>query len=177
MTAEYQSYTDHELLLAYVAMMAELRRRGIIRSSNNPVADHAEGLIARALNLTLAGRSAAGYDAVDSKGLKYQIKGRRVTQENPSTHLSHIRRLEYRPFDLLAAVIFDANFCVGYAALIPPEVVLERSRFSKHSNAHIFLFKRNVLTDPRVTDITSKITEQESQLPTEIQGRVRGVVP
>ena len=177
MSAEFQTHTDHELLLAYVAVMAELRRRGITRSSNNPVADHAEGVIARALNLTLAGRSAAGYDAVDSKGLKYQIKGRRVTQENPSTQLSHIRRLEDRPFDLLAAVIFDANFCVEYAALIPPEVVLERARFSKHANAHIFLFKRDVLTDPRVTEITSKITEQESQLPTEIQGRVHSAVP
>jgi hypothetical protein len=44
--AEYRSYTDHELLLAYVAVMAELRRREITRSSNCFVADHAEGLIA-----------------------------------------------------------------------------------------------------------------------------------
>jgi hypothetical protein len=119
MSVAYTSYTDDELLLAYVAVMAELRRRGIIRSSNNPVADYAEGLIARSLNLTLAGRSAAGYDAVDSQGLKYQIKGRRLTPENPSTQLSHIRRLESRPFDVLAAVIFDVNFSVDYAALIP----------------------------------------------------------
>jgi hypothetical protein len=158
MSVAYTSYTDDELLLAYVAVMAELRRRGITRSSNNPVADYAEGLIARSLNLTLAGRSAAGYDAVDSQGLKYQIKGRRLTPENPSTQLSHIRRLESRPFDVLAAVIFDVNFSVDYAALIPPEVVLERARFSAHANAHIFLFKRDVLSDPRVTDITSKLT-------------------
>jgi hypothetical protein len=155
---EYESYSDHDLLLAYVAVMAELRRRGVIRSSNNPVADYAEGLFARSLNLRLAGRSAAGYDAVDSAGLKYQIKGRRVTPENPSTQLSHIRCLESRPFDVLAAVIFDATFSVDYAALIPPEVVLEQARFSAHANAHIFLFKRDVLSDPRVTDITSKLT-------------------
>lgn len=160
MNARYTSYTDHELLLAYVAVMTELRRRGITRSSNNPVADYAEGLIAQALNLQLAGRSAAGYDAVDSQGVKYQIKARRVTPENPSTQLSHIRRLELRPFDLLAAVIFDASFSIEYAALIPPEVVLERARFSAHANAHIFLFKRDVLADPRVTDITSKLTRQ-----------------
>ncbi len=81
-----------------------------------------------------------------------------MTPENPSTQLSHIRRLDKRPFDLLAAVIFDADFRVEYAATIPPEVVLERARFSKHANAHIFVFKRDVLTDPRVTDITGKLT-------------------
>lgn len=153
----YESYTDHDLLLAYVAVMDELRTRGITRSSNNPVADYAEGLIAKALTLQLAGRSAAGYDAVDSAGLKYQIKARRITPANASTQLSHIRRLEDRPFDLLAAVIFAADFSVEYAALIPPEVVLERARFSQHANAHIFLFKRAVLADPRVTDITKQI--------------------
>lgn len=154
---EYSSHTDHQLLLAYVAVMDELRARGITRSSNNPVADYAEGLIAKSLGLQLAGRSAAGYDAVDSAGVKYQIKARRITPANPSTQLSHIRRLEARPFDLLAAVIFAADFSVQYAALMPPEVVLERARFSAHANAHIFLFKRDVLADPRVTDITSRL--------------------
>ncbi len=34
---------------------------------------------------------------------------------------------------------------------------MEFSRFSEHSNSHIFMFRRNVLEDPRVTDITSTL--------------------
>jgi hypothetical protein len=42
------SLKDGELLLAYARLMEELRSRGIVRSSNNPVADFTEFLVARA---------------------------------------------------------------------------------------------------------------------------------
>jgi hypothetical protein len=137
--------------------MEELRSRKVIRSSNNPVADYTELLVSSVLGLSLLGRSAAGYDATDVSGVRYQIKGRRITTHNKSTRLSAIRNLDSRPFDILAAVIYTSNFEIDYAALIPIEMIAELSGFSKHINGSFFHFRRSVLNDPRVTNITSKL--------------------
>ena len=138
--------------------MAELKDRGVVRSSNNPVADYTETLVSRALGLSLESQSQAGYDARGADGTRYQIKGRRLTSHNRSTQLSALRNLAQRPFDTLAAVAYSQDLSVLYGALIPIEVVTELSRFSTHRNSHIFMFRRNVLEDPRVTDITAVLS-------------------
>ncbi|OOG52346.1 hypothetical protein B0E48_17330 [Rhodanobacter sp. C03] len=138
--------------------MSALRDRGIVRSSNNPVADYTETLVSRVLGLSLESQSQAGYDARGTDGTRYQIKGRRLTPHNKSTQLSALRNLALRPFDTLAAVVYATDLSVLYGALIPIEVVAELSRFSTHSNSHIFLFRRNVLEDSRVTDITAALS-------------------
>ena len=137
--------------------MTELRDRGIVRSSNNPVADYTETLVSRALGLSLESQSQAGYDARGADGTRYQIKGRRLTAHNKSTQLSALRNLAQRPFDVLAAVAYSQDLSVLYGALIPIEVVTELSRFTAHSNSHIFMFRRSVLEDSRVTDITAAL--------------------
>src|SRR5262245_42017256 len=107
---DWSSYTDAEVLRAYAELMDELRSRGVCRSSNNPVADYTEWLVAKKLSLELRGNSASGYDAVDEAGRRYQVKGRRLTPQNQSTQLSALRNLEDVPFDLLAAVVYNPDF-------------------------------------------------------------------
>src|SRR5262249_4737427 len=99
----------------------------------------------------------AGYDALDVNGKKYQIKGRRLTPQNSSTELSAIRNFNNRPFDLLVAVVYHPDFTVDYAGIVPYEVVGERSKYVKHTNSNRLLMKRDVLTDTRVIDITSRL--------------------
>ena len=148
---------NKQLLGTYCSLMSELRVRGIVRSSNNPIADYTESLVCGALGLSLESQSRAGYDALSSDGTRYQIKGRRLTPQNKSTQLSAMRNLALRPFDILVAVVYSVDLSVLYGALIPVEVVTEQSRFSKHSNSHVFMFRRSVLEDSRVTDITSQL--------------------
>ena len=146
-----------ELLKLYANVLEELRRRGVTRSSNNPAADYTEHLVATRLGLKLSGNSAAGFDAVDDHGTRYQIKGRRLTPENQSTELSAIRRLPERPFDVLIAVVYRPDFSVDYAAQVPYEVVSELATYAKHTNAYRFLMRRAILDDPRVTDVTQRL--------------------
>jgi len=68
-----------ELLRAHGIVLDELRRREILRSANSPISDYAEVLYCRAFGWTRAGNSAAGYDATDVEGQRYQIKARRIT--------------------------------------------------------------------------------------------------
>jgi len=58
-------------------LLTELRRRNIVRSSNNPTGDYGEFVFATAFGWTLNGNSSADTDALDSDGIRHQIKCRR----------------------------------------------------------------------------------------------------
>ena len=160
---DWSKFDDKQLLGAYCALMSELKGRGIVRSANNPIADYSEALVSRALGLSLEPQSTAGYDALGADGTRYQIKGRRLTAHNSSTQLGAIRNLAQRPFDVLAAVVYSQDLAVLYGALIPVEVVAELGRYSPHSNSHVVMFRRNVLEDVRVTDITHALAAPVAQ--------------
>jgi len=149
--------TDRQLLELYCALMAKLRERSIIRSSNNPVADYTETLVAKALGIRLENNSKAGYDAIDADGTRYQIKGRRLTPENMNPQLSAIRNLAGNPFDVLAAVLFDNGLNVTCAALIPRSVVQLLGRYTAHTNSHTFHFRKTVLNVDGVRDVTEEV--------------------
>ena len=155
---DWSKLDEKQLLGAYCSLMSELKDRGVVRSSNNPIADYTESLVSQALGLVLESQSQAGFDARGTDGTRYQIKGRRLTSHNNSTQLSALRNLAQRPFDTLAAVAYSQDLSVLYGALVPIDVVVELSRFSSHSNSHIFMFRRNLLEDSRVTDITAALS-------------------
>jgi hypothetical protein len=147
-----------ELLQQHSAIIDELKRRSIVRTKNNPVGDYTEWLVAKGLGLELAGNSSAGYDGIDSEGVKIQIKGRRITPENKSRQLSAIRKLKEKDFDQLAAVIFNENYEIIDAVLIPHEVIEEYASYRSHVNAHILHLKGPILNDPRIKDIKRLIS-------------------
>ena len=103
--------------------MDELRTRDVLRSENNPTGDLAEFLFCKAYGWTQASNSEKGFDATDGAGTRYQIKGRRLNRHrrDKSRQLSAIR--DFKGFDFLAAVLFDHDYRVERAALIPRAVV------------------------------------------------------
>ena len=113
--------------------------------------------MAKALGLELQANSKAGYDGIYKNGVRVQIKGRRVTPDNKSRQLSAIRKYGEKDFDELAAVIYDENFDVIEALLIPHEVVGEYASYREHVNAHILILKGPVLSDPRVKCIKQAV--------------------
>ena len=160
MTENLESLPLADLLKSYCNVLNELRRRGITRSSNNPVADYTEHLVARALGLTRTGNSVPGHDAVDLEGRRYQIKGQRLTPQNPSTQLSAIRNLPKRSFEFLIAVVYRPDFVVDYAAQVPYETVVQLSTYNAHTNSHRLLMKRAFLVHPGVIDVTSRVAAE-----------------
>jgi hypothetical protein len=65
---DVQKLTVSELLSAYGAIIDELRRRKIVRSSNSPRSDYAELLFCKAFGWSRENNSAAGHDASDNMG-------------------------------------------------------------------------------------------------------------
>ncbi len=146
--------SDAELARLWAEVMIELRARDLVRSANNPVADFAERIAADHLGLTLVdNKSAKGYDAVDSAGRRYQIKGRRITPQNQSRQLSAIRDLADRQFDFLVAVIFDQWLQLIELWKIPHHLVEPHARYSNHVRAHLLNAKGPILAHPDVEQV------------------------
>ena len=154
---DFTKLTISELLASHSAVLNELRHRNVIRSNNNPTGDYAEWLVSTKLNLILETNSAKGFDARDSNGLRYQIKGRRVTSRNNSTQLGVIRNLDSKDFDFLLAVIFDVNWQVLYAAKIPHETIPLLSAFHPHVNGHIMHLRPAIFDKQSTEDISDEL--------------------
>lgn len=148
-----------ELLRLYTDLLKELANRGIVRSANNPVAGVGEYLVARALELKPAPLSTKGYNATDSKGKKYEIKSRRLTQSNQSRMLSAIRDCKSGHFDFLVGVLFNEDFSLYKGCLIPHSIVLLKSTFKEHVNAHILELDDTLWSCEGVIDITKKLRD------------------
>jgi hypothetical protein len=115
----------------------------------------AEYLFCQALSLTPT--PTTHIDAVDRDGKRYQIKGRRVTERNPSREFGAIREMAGQHFDFLAGLLFGEMFDVRRAALIPHAVVMERATFVERSNSHKFLLRDDIWNDSGVCDVTDKL--------------------
>ncbi|GLS36569.1 hypothetical protein GCM10010869_21580 [Mesorhizobium tianshanense] len=156
-TDRMKSLSVAELLVLHAQIGEELRDRGVVRSANNPTGDLAKYLFCRAFGWRQAPNSERGYDAIGTDGTRYQIKGRRIHRRNKSRQLSAIRDIEGGHFDVLAGVLFDDDFNVVKAALIPIAFVVERSTYIAHTNSNKFMLRDDVWTTPGVRDVTAEI--------------------
>ena len=159
-----RSLAVSELLALHGHIIEELRDRQILRTKNNPVADYAEYLVCRALSLTLAEKSTKGYDAMDERDFRYEVKARRLTDYNGSRMLSAIRSLEDRHFDFLVGVLFDSEFRIMRAAMIPYDIIKSVANYRKHTNAWVVHLSDTLWDKPGVRDITNKLTDAQLKL-------------
>lgn len=156
---DLRTHSVAELLALYTQLLNELTARRVLRSSNNPVADYSEWLVAKAFGLELASKSVAGYDAEAPDGTRYQVKGRRPTATNPSRQLSFIRGFdrEVEPFDYLVGVLFNEDFTVMRAAQIPVETVRQHATWIAHVNGWRFILRDSVWELPGVLEVTETL--------------------
>ena len=153
-----------QLLATHGYIIEVLRDRDILRSKNNPVGDYAEFLTCRALSLNLADKSTKGHDATDDNGLRYEVKARRLTDDNGSRQLSAIRSLEERHFDFLIGVLFDAEFRIVRAAMIPWDIINTVATYKPHTNAWVVILRESLWDQTGVRDVTDKLVAAQKEL-------------
>ena len=162
--------TDQQLFELHSNIEDELLGREIIGTRNNPTGDLAEHLFCKAFpRWKPADNSQKGFDAIGPAPdkLRYQIKGRRIAEPNGSRQLSAIRNLKEEHFDSLAGLLFNRDYSVYKAVLIPHAVLmgLDKDRrhiaFQEHTRSHVFLLVED-FWDKRwkaegVRDVTAKL--------------------
>jgi hypothetical protein len=149
--------TPPELLALHGKLADELRTRGICRSANSPTGDLPEYLSCKAFGWKQAGNSHSNIHAVGLDAVRYQIKGRRITSFNSSRQLSALRDLGGARCDFLAGVLFNGDFGVMRAALIPHAIALERASFVERTNSHRFRLRDDIWNAHGVRDVTMEL--------------------
>lgn len=163
-STDLRSAKPEDLLALFARIVDELLSQGVVRSTNNPVADYSEYLTARAFGLTLVANSSIGFDAIGEDDVRYQVKARRLTARNGSRQLGFIRGLETDedPFDVLVGILFNADFTVLRAAMVPIEVVRARVARINYVNAWRLVLTDAVWSVPGVEDVTDRIRSAAS---------------
>ncbi|MFD2938770.1 DUF6998 domain-containing protein [Flavobacterium notoginsengisoli] len=151
---ELKKLTEKELMRLNSEIMDELKARKIIRTRNNPIADYCEWYVAKKFKWNLQISSNSGFDAIDSKNLRVQIKCRTLINGKGTKQLGVIRKLNDDTFDYLIALLFDENTEVIKGYKISKELIRKYSKYNKHQNGHILNLKGNLLTDEKLEDIT-----------------------
>jgi len=157
---DFTSFTEFELLQAHASVIDELLRRGVVRTRNNPIGDFTEWLICDRLSLQIQPNSKSSYDGVDSDGIRYQIKGRRLESKTAAAQLSVIRNFEEKGFDFLVAVIYNSDYSIRFAAQIPHSVVPKIATYRKHVNGHVAIIRDTVFDYSGVSDITARLQNE-----------------
>lgn len=113
-----------DLLKLNAETISELKRREIVRTSNSPLGDYAEFLYCKAYGWEQKNNSEKDIDAVDTNGIRYQIKSRTLKNGKVKIPLSAIRRLPENIFDFAAVILFNPNYSIYRSALIPHKIIL-----------------------------------------------------
>lgn len=158
---ELTEKTMLQLLALHSSILDVLKKRGVLRTQNNPTGDYTEWLVSNRLGLKLETNSAIGLDAKDGEGKCYQIKGRRVTPEHKSEQLGVIRGLDLEKpkFNFLIGVIFDKDWQVIRAAKIPHSLISEIATYRKHQNGHVMYLRRSIFDIAGVENISHALVE------------------
>src|SRR5258708_5006629 len=101
-------------------------------------------------------------DATDAAPVRYQIKRRRLTTHNNSRQLGALRDLSAQGFDVLAAVLFQEDYRVLKAALIPHARIGDLAKRVERTNSWRFLLRDAIWSVPDVRDATHDLRKAEA---------------
>ena len=152
MKTDFNDRNDAQLIALYGEVMAELLKRGIVHSGNNPIADMAERVIANYFEVDPAPPNQKSYDVVTVDGKKLQVKALRQTKSS-RRNLSALRDLD---FDQLVAVIFATDMQLIEAVFIPIDAVRDHMGWSSTWKAHRLAVTKKLLADSRVERIPAE---------------------
>jgi len=144
MSTNIETMPVAELLSTYRRILRELRRRGTIRTNNAPAGDFAELLVQQYLGGQLAETpSEKGWD-ISANGKQYQVKARLVDdpRNNGQRLLSVFRSWG---FDLGVIVLFDDDFKVWKASIVPVETMRQRTYPSKQLGGDLLYAKDDLM--------------------------------
>ena len=141
-----------DLLGQYSAILAELRRRGVVRTGNAPLGDYAEHLAQQVYGGTIEPNSKKGYDIAAADGRLVQVKARTLNSAtSPSATFSAFRTFG---FDVATFLAFDGGtYDLLWAREMAPADIQEIARWSKHVNGFLL---RIPLAERHGVDVTDQ---------------------
>ncbi|OCB35448.1 hypothetical protein A5676_23875 [Mycobacterium malmoense] len=120
-----------DLLRLELAITAELRLRGLVRTNNKPLGDIAENVVWRARGGVLEPNSTKSHDITTVDGHRIQVKAMGGRSAGPAAKFSPFRSVDFHSAIFL---VFDGECELTEAYEVPADSVSERIRFVAHVN-------------------------------------------
>ena len=173
---DFEDQTVGDLLRLHGESLAELRRRGVIRTANAPAGDYAEWLVAKATGGELAANAQPSWDVRTPQGELLQVKAR-VVSDNQNRGQRQLSSFRSWKFDAAVVVLFHPDFTIRKAAYVPSDVLRERgvARHSSWVNADIVYATDDLLA--LGTDWSDRLRGAAGEQPTVKVITVEGPTP
>jgi hypothetical protein len=139
-----------ELLALWAGSLRELRRRGVVRTFNNPIGDIAEELVALHYGGERGSFSQKTWDVRVGTEL-LQVKALRRNEGGKRRNLSPIRSDD--GYDAVIVVVFTEELRIEKAIRIPRTVVNEMFQRHPHVNGRIIRLTNQLLEHPNIEAI------------------------
>ena len=135
--------TVRDLLATHEAVLADLRKRGIVRTNDEPAGQYAEWLAHQAFGGMLEPNSTGSRDLATPDGRRLQVKCRVLRNGSvDERQLSPFRGFE---FDEALVILFDPAYEVTRASLLTKEQVMRLARWQPHVNGRVLIARDAVL--------------------------------
>lgn len=122
-----------DLLQLETRVVAELRSRGLVRTSNKPLADIAERVVLVARGGVLEPNSTKSHDVTDPNGRRIQVKAMGRRAAGRSAKFGSFRSFE---FDTAVFLVFDPDsFDLTLAREVREDEIEAVARYSPRTNA------------------------------------------
>ncbi len=153
---DLDTLSDHQLMTLHGQLLQRLRARGVIRTGNAPTGDYAEYIVAKALNGTLETNSRKGWDVSCEQYGQVQVKSRVVMNiaAKDQRQLSVFRSFG---FDHLAVVLFNADYTLLWAAVLPKQLVQDKVFHQPYVNGHIMFADDKLLDVEGVVNLSDDL--------------------
>jgi len=131
---DIESATVPQLLTQYAEILAELRKREVVRTRNAPIGDYAEFLSAAVYDGALEPNSGKSHDLIAADGRLVQVKARTIGEGvHSSAKFSAFRSFE---FDVAVFLAFDlSTYGLVWAREVASADVESATSYSAHTNA------------------------------------------
>jgi Family of unknown function (DUF6998) len=156
MSSDLHGLRIGELLALSRSVLAELRRRGVVRTANAPTGDYAEWLAARATGGHLEPNSRRSWDLVTKDGDRVQVKAR-VTSDIAKRGERQLSSFRSWDFDAALIVLFDEQLKVRRATWITVAEVEAAARDDPYVSASRVIASDSFME--RGTDWTARLRE------------------
>lgn len=153
---ELEALGSPQLLAMYRAILATLKERGIVRTANAPTGDYAEYLVATHTRGELAPNSEKSWDVRADDGTLIQVKAR-VSPPGSGSGTRQLSVIRTWDFDVLAVVLFDDDFSILRAVMVPAQLAREQSKFVAHVNGSRIMATDGFLSQEGATDLTEEL--------------------
>lgn len=119
-----------ELLALESEMLAELRRRGLVRTNNKPLGDIAESVVLKARGGILEPNSTKSHDVTDAHGARIQVKAMGARAAGRSAKFSAFRSFD---FDSVVFLAFDPHdFSIAEAWEVSGAAIAQSVKYVAH---------------------------------------------